>query len=109
MSLDPVALKLQGRGGWLRLGTLLVAVRAFWGVLHHLDVTLSGEPRGSIEWEINAPGKNLARRSSFSLATWKDAAQGLHERDSKDGAGRRPYHQPFRRATLPGLLTKRSK
>jgi hypothetical protein len=58
VSLDPVALKLQGRGGWLRPGTLLVAVRAFWGVLHHLDVTLSGETRGSVDWEINALKKS---------------------------------------------------
>ena len=58
MSLEPISLKLQGRGGWLRPGSLLVAVRAFWGMLRELDVTLSGEPQGSVEWEISAVKKS---------------------------------------------------
>ena len=54
MSLEPISLRLQGRKGWLRPGSFLVAVRAFWGVLHHLDLSLSGEPKGSVEWEVSA-------------------------------------------------------
>jgi hypothetical protein len=58
VSLEPISLRLQGRGGWLRPGSFLVAVRAFWGVLHHVDLTLSGEPKGSVEWEVSAMKKS---------------------------------------------------
>jgi hypothetical protein len=58
VSLEPISLRLQGRAGWLRPGSYLVAVRAFWGVLHHLDLALSGEPKGSVEWEISAMKKS---------------------------------------------------
>lgn len=58
MSLEPISLRLQGRGGWLRPGTYLVAVRAFWGMLHRVDLALSGEPKGSVEWEISAMKKS---------------------------------------------------
>jgi hypothetical protein len=58
VSLEPISLRLQGRRGWLRPGSFLVAVRAFWGVLHQLDVTLSGEPKGSVEWEVSAMKKS---------------------------------------------------
>ncbi|MGA8143650.1 MAG: hypothetical protein WB987_07160 [Candidatus Acidiferrales bacterium] len=54
MSLEPISLRLQGRQGWLRPASYLVAVRAFWGVLRNLDVALSGEAKGSVEWEIGA-------------------------------------------------------
>lgn len=58
MSLEPISLKLQGRGGWLRPGSVLVAVRAFWGMLRQLDITVSGRARGSMEWEISAMKKS---------------------------------------------------
>jgi hypothetical protein len=58
VSLEPISLRLQGRGGWLRPGSLLVAVRAFWGVLRQLDITLSGQTSGSINWEISAMKKS---------------------------------------------------
>jgi hypothetical protein len=58
LSLEPISLKLQGREGWLRPGSYVVAVRAFWGVLHHLDVALSGERKGSVDWEISGLKKS---------------------------------------------------
>lgn len=58
MSLEPIALRLQGRGGWLQPGSYLVAVRAFWGMLRHLDLEMSRQPRGSIDWEISALKKS---------------------------------------------------
>ncbi len=54
MSLEPISLRLQGRHGWLRPGSYLVAVRAFWKLLQNLDITLSGEAKGSVDWEISA-------------------------------------------------------
>jgi hypothetical protein len=54
LSLEPISLRLQGRHGWLRPGSYLVAVRAFWNLLQNLDITLSGEAKGSIDWEISA-------------------------------------------------------
>jgi hypothetical protein len=57
VSLEPISLRLQGRAGWLRPGSLLVAVRAFWGLLHHLDLELSREPKGTVDWEISAMTK----------------------------------------------------
>ena len=54
MSLEPISLRLQGRHGWLRPGSYLVAVRAFWNLLQDLDVALSGEAKGSVDWEISA-------------------------------------------------------
>ncbi|MGH9748039.1 MAG: hypothetical protein ACRD59_18240 [Candidatus Acidiferrales bacterium] len=54
MSLEPISLRLQGREGWMRPGSYLVAVRAFWNLLQNLDVALSREPQGSVDWEISA-------------------------------------------------------
>jgi hypothetical protein len=54
VSLEPVSLRMQGRHGWLRPGSYLVAVRAFWSLLQNLDVALSGEEKGSVDWEISA-------------------------------------------------------
>jgi hypothetical protein len=54
LSLEPILLRMQGREGWLRPGSYLVAVRAFWRLLQKLDVTLSQEPQGSVDWEISA-------------------------------------------------------
>ena len=54
MSLEPISLRLQGREGWLRPGSYLVAVRAFWSLLQNLDIALSGEEHGSVDWEIGA-------------------------------------------------------
>src|SRR5262249_46952908 len=47
-------MKLQGREGWLRPGTYLVAVRAFWELLRQLDSSLSGEENGRVGWELSA-------------------------------------------------------
>lgn len=58
MSLEPISLRLQGRGGWLHPGSYLVAVRAFWGMLRNLDLELSKQPRGSVDWEISALKKS---------------------------------------------------
>jgi hypothetical protein len=58
MSLEPISLRMQGKEGWLRPGSYLVAVRAFWGLLHDLDITVSGERRGSVTWEISALKKS---------------------------------------------------
>jgi hypothetical protein len=54
LSLEPISLRLQGRQGWLRPGSYLVAVRAFWNLLQDLDVALSGEEKRSVDWEISA-------------------------------------------------------
>jgi hypothetical protein len=54
LSLEPISLRLQGRQGWLRPGSYLVAVHAFWNLLRDLDVALSGEEKGSVDWEISA-------------------------------------------------------
>jgi hypothetical protein len=54
LSLEPISLRLQGRHGWLRPGSYLVAVRAFWNLLQSLDATLSSEEKGSVDWEISA-------------------------------------------------------
>ncbi len=88
MSLEPISLKLQGRGGWLRPGSVLVAVRAFWGVLRELDVTLSGEPKGSIEWEISAMKKSGPAEIVFI---------GHLRRPPKD------YLQEIRKAAIDGV------
>jgi hypothetical protein len=53
MSLEPITLRLQGRGGWLQPGSFLIALRAFWSVLRALDASISSEPRGSVDWEIS--------------------------------------------------------
>jgi len=58
VSLEPISLRLQGRGGWLHPGSYLVAVRAFWGMLRHLDIELSRQPKGSVDWEISALKKS---------------------------------------------------
>jgi hypothetical protein len=58
VSLEPISLRLQGRGGWLHPGSYLVAVRAFWGMLRNLDMELSQQPRGSVDWEISALKKS---------------------------------------------------
>jgi len=58
VSLEPISLRLQGRGGWLHPGSYLVAVRAFWGVLRNLDTELSRQPKGSVNWEISALKKS---------------------------------------------------
>jgi len=54
LSLESISLRLQGRHGWLRPGSYLVAVRAFWKLLQNLDSALSGEAKGSVDWEISA-------------------------------------------------------
>jgi hypothetical protein len=54
LSLEPILLRMQGREGWLRPGSYLVAVRTFWSLLQNLDVALSREPQGSVDWEISA-------------------------------------------------------
>lgn len=54
LSLEPISLRLQGREGWMRPGSYLVAVRAFWGLLRDLDIALCGDSEGSIDWEIGA-------------------------------------------------------
>jgi hypothetical protein len=58
VSLEPISLKLQGRQGWLRPGNYVLAVRALWGVLKHLDVAISGKPKGSALWEISGLKKS---------------------------------------------------
>lgn len=58
MSLEPISLRLQGRGGWLHPGSYLVAVRAFWGMLRYLDMEISQQPKGSVDWEISALKKS---------------------------------------------------
>jgi len=58
VSLEPISLRLQGRGGWLQPGSYLVAVRAFWGMLRHLDVEMSRQPKGSVDCEISALKKS---------------------------------------------------
>ena len=88
MSLEPISLKLQGRGGWLRPGSLLVSLRAFWGMLRELDVTLSGESRGSVEWEISAMKKSGPAEFVFI---------GHLRRPPKD------YLQEIRRAAIDGV------
>ena len=49
LSLEPISLRLQGFQGWLRPGSYLVAVRAFWNLLQDLDLALSGEEKGSVD------------------------------------------------------------
>jgi hypothetical protein len=38
----------------MRPGSYLVAVRAFWGLLNDLDIALSSESKGTVDWEIGA-------------------------------------------------------
>jgi len=99
MSLEPISLKLQGRGGWLRPGCLLVSVRAFWSVLRQLDATLSGEPGGSVEWEISAMKKSGPAEIVFIGHLRRPPKDYLHEirRAALDGvhavshSAQRPY------------------
>jgi len=99
VSLEPISLKLQGRGGWLRPGSLLVSVRAFWGVLRQLDATISGEPRGSVEWEISAMKRSGPAEivflghlrkppKDYLLEIRRAAIDGVH---AVSHSGERPY------------------
>ncbi len=56
---EPIYIKIAGHQGILTPGTLLNAIKYFWGFLRDLDSAITGDPLGTVYWQI----ENLSKDS----------------------------------------------